>query len=228
MIRDGMTAVRLRCLVAAAAFLSVLCLTPGAARADGDPASDFLVSQPVFTPFQPPSEILRQQLTALATAAKRQGFPIRVAVIHAPTDLGAVSALFGKPETYARFLGAEIRFFYRGRLLVVMPHGYGYTRNGKPVPGGAGLLRSIAKPSGGTPDQVTTAAIRALRRLAAASGHRLPVNPPLVGSSGPGTVPGRSQSLLHRDAVLIIAVIVAVASATGLCATFLRRRPSSR
>ncbi len=31
----------------------------------------------------------------------------------------------GKPQTYARFLGSELRFIYKDNLLVVMPQGFG-------------------------------------------------------------------------------------------------------
>ena len=145
-VRARMTRKRTTLISALLALSTLLCLTPGAGWADGDPASDYLLFQPVFTPVHPPSTSLKQRLIALADAAKKQGFPIRVAVIQAPIDLGAVPQLLGRPATYARFLGAELRFAYRGRLLVVMQQGYGYTQKGKPVPGGAKLLRSIAKP----------------------------------------------------------------------------------
>jgi hypothetical protein len=36
-----------------------------------------------------------------------------------------VSALWRHPETYARFLGAELALVYRGTVMVVMPNGYG-------------------------------------------------------------------------------------------------------
>ncbi len=172
-----MTRRRTTLISALLALSTLLCLTPGAGWADGDPASDYLLFQPVFTPVHPPSTSLKQRLIALADAAKKQGFPIRVAVIQAPIDLGAVPQLLGRPATYARFLGAELRFAYRGRLLVVMQQGYGYTQKGKPVPGGAKLLRSIAKPPGNTPDQLTAAAIVALRRISAASGTHVARQP---------------------------------------------------
>jgi hypothetical protein len=215
--------------VAGLVALSVLlCLTSGVAWADGDPASDYLISQPVFTPVHQPSTTLKQRLFALADAAKKQGFPIRVAVIQAPIDLGAVPQLLGRPATYARFLGAELRFAYRGHLLVVMQQGYGYTQKGKPVPGGARLLRSIAKPPGNTPDQLTAAAILALRRISAASGHTLPANPPLPGSAQPAPAKRSSTSFVRRNAVLLTAAAVAVGSSLGLCAIFLQARREHR
>ena len=40
-----------------------------------------------------------------------------------PDDLGTVSALWDKPQTYANYLGYELSLAYTGRLLVVMPSG---------------------------------------------------------------------------------------------------------
>lgn len=197
--------------------------------ADGDPASDYLLYQPVFTPLHPPSATLKQRLIALADAAKKQGFPIRVAVIQAPIDLGAIPQLLGRPATYARFLGAELRFAYHGRLLVVMQQGYGYTQKGKPVPGAAKLLRSIAQPAGNAPDQLTAAAIGALRRVAAASGHKLPANPPLPPSQQKGPAnPPPSTSFVRRYAVLFTAGAIALGSSLALCAILLRARRERR
>ena len=174
------------------------CLAPADSIADGDPASDYLLYQPVFTPLHPPSGPVKQRLTALADAAKKDGFPIRVAVIQAPVDLGAVPQLLGRPATYARFLGAELRFAYHGRLLVVMKQGYGYTKDGRPVARAAKLLNSIAKPSGNSPDQLTAAATVALRHVAAASGHPLPASSPLPQARQRSTAKP-SESFLRRN-----------------------------
>ena len=59
-------------------------------------------------------------------AAARKDFPIRVAIIASPFDLGAVTALWRKPRAYARFLGIELSAVYRQRFLVVMPDGLGF------------------------------------------------------------------------------------------------------
>jgi hypothetical protein len=148
---------------------------PSPAYADGDPASDFLVSQRVFVPFNAPRPQLKQELIALAIEAKRAGFPIRVAVIQAKADLGAIPQLYGKPVTYARFLGAERRWIYTNHLLVVIRQGYGYTRAGQPIKGSANSLASLPPPDGNSPNQLTQAAITAVQRLATAAGHPLPV-----------------------------------------------------
>jgi hypothetical protein len=94
------------------------------ARADGDPASDYLLTQQVFYPYysNTPKAGLKQ-LNATVADANKRGFMIRVAVITSPYDLGSVSALWEKPQPYCRFLSLELSFAYKGRLLVVSPKG---------------------------------------------------------------------------------------------------------
>src|SRR5439155_11165503 len=130
-----------RGLAVAVAAACLAGLAPGLARADGDPASDYLLSQDVFVPFDAkiPSASAGR-LSRLLQEAKTHGYPIKVALITTPFDLGAVTPLWGQPQRYAQFLGQELYFVYRGRLLVVMPNGYGISRAGKPVPGERKLL----------------------------------------------------------------------------------------
>ena len=85
------------------------------------------------------------------------------------TDLGAVPQLWGKPQTYARFLGAELRFVYKDTLLVVMPQGFGI--NG-PFPLSGARRAARHRPAQG-PDAegLTDSADKALRALAKADGR---------------------------------------------------------
>jgi hypothetical protein len=77
--------------------------------ADGDPASDYLVSKQVFLTSLPGSESRSQQaLVSAAQAANRAGFAIRVATISTEYDLGSITALWRSPSVYARFLGLEL------------------------------------------------------------------------------------------------------------------------
>ena len=97
------------------------------ARADGDPASDYLLVQRVFVPYEGAAATKQQHdLTSAVAAAYKAGFPIRVAVIYSNYDLGSVTVLWRKPRTYARFLGVELGFVYKQRLLIVMPNGFGF------------------------------------------------------------------------------------------------------
>jgi hypothetical protein len=97
------------------------------AHADGDPASDYLLVQRVFVSYEAATATKQKRdLTKAVAAANASGYKIRVAVIESAYDLGSVTVLWRKPQTYARFLGAELAFVYRQRLLVVMPNGFGF------------------------------------------------------------------------------------------------------
>jgi len=103
------------------------------ALADGDPPSDYLLAAGVFYPFEPPTApALRSQLEHALAQLKAEGMNLKVAIVGAPTDLGAVPDLFGKPQTYASFLDREISFNQPQPLLVVMPAGFGEANAGPP------------------------------------------------------------------------------------------------
>jgi len=166
---------RLRIL---AAVVAAGCVAVPAARADGDPASDYLLSQSTFLPFDAKiPKAQADQLNAIVADAKQKGFTIRVALISSTFDLGAVPSLWRKPKTYARFLGQELFFVYKGRLLVVMPNGYGASRGGKPLASAQRVLDALPKPGEGGP-ALTAAATRAVQRLAAQSGVRVAIPSP--------------------------------------------------
>jgi len=59
-----------------------------------------------------------------------------------------VPSLFGKPQSYASFLGQEDYYFFKDELLVVMPNGYGlYKHTGLPA---ADMAAIKALPAPGT------------------------------------------------------------------------------
>lgn len=161
-----------------------MCLwAPSSARANGDPASDYLLTQSMFLPFT--TKIDRTQVTrlgALLGDAGRKHYRIRTAIILSPSDLGTAFSLFDKPQKYAQFLGLELSFVYRDRLLVVMPNGYGYAVNGDPDPKASAVLKKLPAPGRDATKEVE-AAIVGVQRLAAAKGHRLTV-PKAGGSTG--------------------------------------------
>ena len=143
------------------------------ARADGDPASDYLLTQPVFFTSQSTSPSPAQrQLTSLTAAAGRARFPIRVAIISDEYDLGSITALWLKPRLYARFLGIELSASRVQRLLVVMPNGFGFYWPGHPVVAEYRLLKGV--PIGRGADALAAAAKTAVRDLAVASHVELP------------------------------------------------------
>lgn len=118
-------------------------------------------------------------------AAKARGYTIRVALIGSAYDLGAVGSLWRKPKEYARFLGQELAFVYKGRLLVVMPNGLAVSRNGKALPAEQRVVDRIPPPGAGGP-ALAAAGTQAVIRLAADAGVVVPT-PKLSGSTSNGS-----------------------------------------
>jgi len=180
---------------------------PAGAIADGDPASDVLLGQNVFYPYGPTVvQAVGGKLDAETAAAKRAGFPLKVALIGAPTDLGTVPSLFGEPQAYARFLEQEISFSGPQPLLVVMPAGYGV--QGVKAPADL-ALRGLAKPAGATGTDLARAAAAAVTRLANASGHRLDGDSAASSAGGGGSL---------RTLVLVVLILAAIVVASALVA----------
>jgi len=175
-----------RCLALCVAA-GCLLLNAGTAQADGDPASDVLITQAVFVPGDAGiSAGDAARLTELAAAARAARFPLRIALITSAYDLGSVAVLWRKPRTYARFLGTELLPFYRGRLLVVMPNGLGLYRGKQPVGRELALLAGISIRPGGA--GLISAATAAVRRLATADGRRLVLRKVTAGAPARGHV----------------------------------------
>ena len=169
-----------RPLLAIAAATGLL-LAP-AARADGDPASDVLATQDVFVSYVVPQKLARQIAEEVA-AANKAGYPLKVALIATRSDLGLVQGLWLKPEQYARFLGSELRYFYKRTLVIEMPNRFGVSSiegrvdrerrvlaGIRPGPGPEGLAKSMleavrklspARSSGGSSDALDRALIGA-------------------------------------------------------------------
>jgi hypothetical protein len=197
-------------------MLLVVAVAAPAARADGDPASDFLITEQVFYPYYStvPKATLKQ-LQGTVAAANKRGFTIRVAVITSPYDLGSLSALWEKPQPYCRFLSLELAFAYKNRLLVVSPKGYGYVEKTKPVPAKLALVRTI--PIGKGTDGLLLTADRAVRLLAAKAGVKLP-----AASAANGGGSGSSMD------TIVIAVAAAVGAALVAGIELVRRRRRHR
>jgi hypothetical protein len=193
-------------VVLAAAALAA----PGAAHADADPASDVLLIQRVFYPYQPAvPQALQRSLNAETAAAARAHFPIKVALLASRSDLGAIPELFARPQRYAAFLDQEISFGSAQPLLVVMPNGYGVRGLARAA---AAVVPGLAKPADGA--HLAQAAIVAVRRLASASGHPLPqVSGVPAGGGGSG----------NRTLIIVVVVLAAVGISSGVVA--FRNRP---
>jgi hypothetical protein len=184
------------------AVAAVLALTPAAARADGDPASDVLLLQDVYLPYAPgvPGP-LGKTITDLLKTTRKAGFPLKVAIIAQPKDLGAVPQFFGKPQSYAPFLQSEIAFNSKRPLLVVMPDGYGAAA----LPRGSETgLQGLDPPKSADGKDLGRSAVTAIVKLSAAAGH--PVPTPKLPTTGGGGGGGTSPLIVFGVPVALLAL----------------------
>lgn len=157
--------------------LALLLVVTASAQADGDPASDVLVFKAYFLPYAPQTPVdAERQLDVATAAADRAGYPIRVAVISGPADLGIVPQYDGKPADYAPFLRQELKFAYTGGLLIVMNDGYGLS--GIDDPKVKKALAALPKPASNDPKDLAIAGANAVVALAAAAGKTLDLTAP--------------------------------------------------
>ncbi|MDX6681827.1 MAG: hypothetical protein QOG94_1866 [Solirubrobacteraceae bacterium] len=172
-----------------AIFAAVVLAFPAPAAADGDPASDVLMQQDVFFPYSSPTpDGVARALLALAGRTRRARWPIKVAIIAAPADLGAVGSLFTNPQQYADLLAGEIR---ASRLLVVTPQGFGGRQLGDRVNSALAGLGPVAADG----EALARQALTAVSRLAKEDGHGVPT--PVIDESEAGQRPYRGTAALH-------------------------------
>ncbi|HVV59505.1 MAG TPA: hypothetical protein VHC45_14185 [Gaiellaceae bacterium] len=193
-----------RPLVVAAALVALaLGIAVPAARADGDPASDYLLTKPLFVPQDdgvPSANV--NQLTSVLADARARGYTIRVALIGTRYDMGSVYALWKIPKTYARFLGQELKFLYKGRLLVVMPNGLATSTGGLATPKDQAVVDTIPAP-GADGAAMANAAARAVQKLAAQSGVVVAL-PPLSSPKGSSANSDRVKIIVGAAALVVL------------------------
>lgn len=168
---------RARAALIAALAAGALGGAAASASADGDPASDVLVTQATFVPRDAGVPASAQQLLdTVVASAQARGAPIRVALIATPSDLGSVTALWQHPVAYASYLAEELSLLYRGAILVVMPGGFGFHAGAgwrSAVPAALGAVKPAQRGS-----RLAQAALQAVRALESADGHTLVVETP--------------------------------------------------
>jgi hypothetical protein len=125
--------------------------------------------------------------------------------------MGSVTSLWRKPRTYVKFLGLELSFVYKQRLLVVMPNGLAFNWPKHSTTAEDALLGRI--PTGPSPSALLTAAEVAVKRLAAAAG---------VDVTAPAHVTTPAQRNAHDREIILAAVLGALAFAAA--ARYLIRR----
>ena len=184
---------------------------PSSAAADADPASDVLLAQNVYYPYQlhtdPP---LEAAMNRVLSSAARAGLPLKVAVIGSSLDLGAIPNFFGHPQQYAQFLDKEISFNDRPSLLVVMPAGFGVVAAGP-----SNALASLKVNTHQSAYGLVRTAVLAVVMLARSTGRTI-ATPLIPTSASPGS---------GTPTILLFAVPVALLGLGGV--VLLRRRERS-
>jgi len=180
-------------LLALVSFLALAtAVTPATALADGDPGSDVLLDQSLFYGSDTGITV-RQELSLdkLLNATASAGAPVRVAIIAHADDLGTVTPLWQKPQTYANYLGYELSLAYSGRLLIVMPNGLGVYWHAHPA-GATKLAASLSqlKPSSTGPSAFVNTTVEAIDQIEAAAGVRKSA----LAGSGSATAGSSSKS----------------------------------
>ena len=202
----------MRRLLLAIALLLVLTTS---AQADGDPASDVLVLKAYFLPYAPqtPGDA-EQKLNVATAAADRAGYPIRVAVIAGTSDLGIVPQYLGKPQEYAKFLADELKFAYKGGLLIVMESGYGLARSDDPAV--TAKLATLPKPASNHPADLATAGADAVVALATAAGKTLDLTAPAPENTAQTTATHNASSPSGGGSSNSTAIVLIAAGSVGL------------
>jgi hypothetical protein len=192
----------------ATAVLLVALAVPSVAQADGDPASDVLLLQDSYLPYQPAvPKPVSNALNSTLKQLRKSGFPLKVAVIASKTDLGVVPQFLGRPQPYAGFLESEIAFNKPKQLLVVMENGYGTAAI---KPNIASAMTKVPKPKSNSADDLGRAAIDGAIALGTAAGH--PVPKPKLPASSSGGGGGTSPAIIFGVPVLLLAIGGALAT----------------
>jgi GNAT superfamily N-acetyltransferase len=217
---------------ALALTLAALLLTAPAAWADGDPASDVLLSDDVFFPYAPATaKPLQTALVEVLKRARAAGYPMKVALIESAGDLGAYPQMFNQPQAYANLLAGELPGNPHGgtrtrqHLLVVMPAGFGGDNLGDRIDE---ALAPVRVDPAAQSDGLARAAIHAVARIATLNGHAVPV--PKEASA---PLPARNQSTKRSSGaspVVFVAPVLLVllgAALAGRIATKRGRPPEA-
>jgi hypothetical protein len=172
---------------------------PGfAARTDGDPASDFLVTQDVFLGFEPISKSAAEALTRAVSDVFSAGNRIKVAVVVSRSDLGSIPSLFNKPAEYSKFLGTELGGAYAGPLLIVMARGFGIYDLGRSTAQERRVLSKV-RLGGTTAAALARSATVAVQQMSAAHALRSKdIRAPSVYPQFTTVAPGQTFTFTYR------------------------------
>lgn len=207
----------LRRLTVAALLAVLAALAPAVARANGDLASDVLLTDTLYASTQPPPDDTVRRLRGVIDEARRAGQPVRVALIASQQDLGRVANFWGNPSEYASYLGQQVgnpaepgARGNREALVVVMPSGYG-TANAPPRAERA--LRAIELPADAGAEELAAAAGYGVQELAKAAGKPIAATFDKPDAGGGGAI---GPILVVLALVVVIAVLVVIRVRSGV------------
>jgi hypothetical protein len=196
---------------AALLALALLAALPAAAPADGDPASDVLLAQDAYYPYAPKvARPLASALDGLLKRVRKAGYPMKVALIQTPADLGAYPNLFGDTQSYANLLAKEISFNAKPHLLIVMPAGFAGDNLGPKV---NEALAGITVDTAAKSDGLVTAALAAVAKIASSNGHPTPVPPEAASTIAASKASSKRSTpslLVYGGPVLVVLLAVGV------------------
>jgi hypothetical protein len=156
-------------------------------------------------------EVSPEHATALKQVvddAWRKGFRIKVALIATRNDLGGLFQLWGKPQTYADFLGRELVFLYKHTLITVMPSGLGvYVYKNKSLAEKEKTLIGHVRVRAGADGIADTASI-AVAKLAGLPSPNLPTHNDRLGGSG--GLPWWQMVLIGVGGIITLAAMLLV------------------
>src|SRR3954452_6414578 len=190
----------MRRLAALAAAVLVALAAAGVARADGDPASDFLYIGTLSPSLSSPAKGHNgDELRGLLKVARARGYPVKVALIVDKQDLGQYPQLFRSPQRYADLLASELAIDKQRKapVLVVTPNGMGVAgnerRGGKLVKITHARAKALLGGLPGSPkadgESLADVAIDGVRQLAQKDGQTLPESVDPVGAPGTAASP---------------------------------------
>jgi hypothetical protein len=189
---------RRRALLALLLLLFAGSVRAAAAAADADPASDVLLVQNAFFPYQPTTPpALTKAVDQALTEIHATGLQLKVAIIGSRVDLGGIPELFGQVARYGKFLETEISFRGPQPLLVVMPGGLSLQAAGSPS-----ALKGITPPAHQQSAGLARTALLAIERIAAARGR-----PIVAPSLDAGTGGGGAGALVIAIAVALVLIV---------------------
>jgi hypothetical protein len=214
----------MRRLAALAAAVLVALAAAGVARADGDPASDFLYLGTLYPSLSSPAKGHNgDELRGLLKVARAKGYPVKVALIVDKQDLGQYPQLFRSPQRYADLLASELAIYkqLKAPVLVVTPNGMGVAGNERRGGKLVAITHARAKQLvAGLPtapkadgESLADAAIAGVRQLAKQDGQSLPA------SVDPVSAPGSVQTPTPKSSIsgwLVAGIVAALFFAAWL------------